>query len=106
MKNPTAIEHIEVVPRKGLLKDSLDKEGLKELLSQIDPEYRLEFERDLRAFMERENELIQEGHKGKYALFYENKCWKIGDDNINLIKLFEIQVGNYACYCDRIGGDI
>ena len=97
---------LQVVPRKTLLKDSFDEEGLENLLSKINEGgmgyQRKEFERNMRAFMDKEEHLISEGHGGKYALFYEGKCWGILESQMDLLKSFHESLKYTTCYCDQI----
>lgn len=84
-----------IVPRKGLLRDNLSEGELEDMIWG-----------DRRVFIEAEERLVQEGHKGKFALFYEGKLWKIMDDKVELARLFYDSVGNKPCYIDRVGGDV
>ncbi|MBU2496512.1 MAG: hypothetical protein KJ767_00435 [Nanoarchaeota archaeon] len=97
----------ELKRRKGLLKDFINKEELEDLLSQIhNTEHRGVLEKGIRGFMEKEEELINQDHKGKYALYYEGKLYGIDKDEDKLIKSFEdSEFGDYSFYCNRIGGD-
>ena len=100
----TSLDLMTIKPREGLLKDDMNKDRLKGLLSKIGYDSRKEFEKDIRAFMESEENLIQQGYKGKYALFYDGECWGILNEQEALLKSFFKEIGNEDCYCDRIGG--
>ena len=99
-----SLDFMQVKPRKGLLKDHLDEDRLKGLLAKINSDSKEEFEKDIRAFIQNEEDLIQQGHKGKYALFYDGECWGILNEQEALLKSFFKEIGNEDCYCDRIGG--
>lgn len=96
----SSLDFIQVIPRKGLLKDSMNKKTLEEISSSS-----TETDKNMMIFMEQEEELIQQGHKGKYALFYDGKCWGILNEEEALLSSFFKEVGNKGCYCHRIGGE-
>lgn len=100
----SSLAFMQIKPRKGLLKDDMDEGKLKGLLAKINSDSREEVEKDIRAFMQNEEELIQQGYEGKCALFYEGKCWGILNEQEALLNSFYKEVGYKDLYLDRIGG--
>lgn len=94
------LNFMQVKPRKGLLKDGMNKKKLEEISSSSKGMYK-----NMMVFMEQEEELIKQGHKGKYALFYDGKCWGILNEQEPLLSSFMRQFRNKDCYLDRIGGE-
>ncbi|MBI5148664.1 hypothetical protein HZA33_03215 [Candidatus Pacearchaeota archaeon] len=98
---------IETYPRTKLLKEVITQEDLQdksELFKGLQPKVRDEFRESLIAYMESEEALIEQGHKGKYALYYKDKCIGISDNYNELVKSFMTEKGEHACYCSKIGG--
>ena len=94
-----SLNFMRVIPRKGLLKDDLDKKNLEKISSESG-----DMHKNMVIFMVQEEELIKQGHKGKYALFYDGKCWGILNEEKALLSSFFREVGMKDCYCSRIGG--
>lgn len=98
------INFLRITPRKGLLADSFEEGELEKLFSKIPDDYREKLKNDMMSFMESEYQLVEQGYKGKYAIFHEGKCWGILENQLDLLGSFDKNVGNVACFCDIIGG--
>ncbi|MBI5148663.1 hypothetical protein HZA33_03210 [Candidatus Pacearchaeota archaeon] len=105
MANENALES-----RKGLLKEELVKKGIEYVLSNppfsvMGPSGRMEYRTNLLTFVELEEKLIEQGHKGKYALIYKGQCLGVGDNKTTLEDSFRSKMAFGAIsFCSRIGG--
>ncbi|MBI2044924.1 hypothetical protein HYT23_02610 [Candidatus Pacearchaeota archaeon] len=103
-EKPISAAYLQITPRKGLLKDRFADGKLEKFFDDFKGLFEFdEFEKDMRVFIENEESLIEQGHFGKYALFYHGKLWGILPVFKPLIDSFHKKEGNHSCYCDRIG---
>ena len=91
-----------ITKREGLLKHVLPKKEFEEIIISEDEKELFE---NMKAFAKDEEELMNKGHNGKFALYYKNENWGISEDKRKLKKYFIKFNGDHAFYCGKIGGD-
>jgi len=64
---------------------------------------KLKFKRDRRYFRRIEPELINEGHKGEYALVHDKEVVAMGSDKVELAEDFYKKKGYKSFYIGKIG---
>lgn len=91
--------------RIGLLKYYIGRATIeRKIQNENDPEIR-SLNQSVLAFMDQEEDLIAQGHNGKYALFYEGELFRVLRNEFDLREMFYQEKGNHAFYIGRIGRD-